>query len=359
MSNALTRRYPGLADRIPRIALVDAPTPVERVLGPQPSAFQGELWVKRDDLTAAAYGGNKVRKLEYLLADAREQGAGRLITAGAFGSHHVLATTTYGRAQGFAVTAILYPQQITEHVTEALLAIRGLGATLRYCPKMVLLPATSWLTRLLARRDRPYAIPAGGSNAVGSMGYVDAGLELAEQVEAGAVPAPDFIYVAAGTLGTVAGMALGLAMAGLETRIVGVKIVPDFVASERVLKGLVDGLLARLGSAGVPVPPAEEALDRVELRGGYLGGGYGQPTEAGAEATRRFADAGLQLDPTYTAKTAAAMLDELQRTPGGVHLFWHTLSAVSPPPPPQVTVETLPRRFRRHFRAGGEDGAGA
>lgn len=354
----LFRRYPELADRIPRMPLVDAPTAVERVVGPVPRGFTGELWVKRDDLTGAAYGGNKVRKLEFLLADARSKGKRRLITSGALGSHHVLATTVYGRAKEFAVTAVLYPQLVTDHVTEVLLAIHGLGARLRYCPKMVLLPTVVWLSRLLDARDRPYVIPPGGSSPVGALGYVVGGLELADQVEAGDAPVPDAIYVAAGTLGTVAGMAIGLTLGGLKSRVVGIKIVPDFVASARVLENLVSGTLAILADAGVAVPDAADVLARVELRSGYLGAGYGKPTDAGAAASRRFHDAGLHLDPTYTAKTAAGVLDALEGAREGTHLFWHTLSAANPAPPQGVTVATLPGRFRQHFEGREQESGG-
>jgi D-cysteine desulfhydrase len=300
--------------------------------------------VKRDDLSGSAYGGNKLRKLEFLLADARRRGAGRLVTGGGFGSHHVLATTLYGRRAGFRITAVLYPQQVTPHVRQVLGAIHGLGADLRYCPHMALLPVSLRLARLARRGDVPYAVPPGGSSPVGALGYVSAGLELAEQVSDGAIPAPAYVHVAAGTLGTVAGLAIGLALGGLEARVVGVKIVPDYVANPRVLGRLVRATLAVLSDAGVgDLPSADDVVAAVELRSGYLGEGYGRPTPAGTAALERFSALGLGLDPTYTAKTAAAVLDALAGTPG-VHLFWHTLSATMPPVPEH---EALPERFRR------------
>ncbi|MEJ2677675.1 MAG: pyridoxal-phosphate dependent enzyme [Gemmatimonadota bacterium] len=339
-TTALFRRFPPLAERLPWLRLGSGVTPVERAAADFPAA----LWVKRDDLTGSAYGGNKVRKLEFLLADARRRGCGRLITGGAFGSHHVLATTLYGTGAGFQVTAVLYPQQVTPHVREVLGAIHGLGAQLRYCRHMALLPASLRLARLARYGDAPYAVPPGGSSPVGALGYVSAGLEMAEQVSDGAMPPPDFVHVAAGTLGTVAGLAIGFALSGLEARVVGVKIVPDYVASLRALRRLVRATLAVLAGAGATdLPSTDDIIGRVELKGGYLGQGYGRPTAAGEAALERFSDLGLGLDPTYTAKTAAAVLDALASTPG-VHLFWHTLSAAMPVVPQRAG---LPERFRR------------
>ncbi len=339
-TTALFRRFPALAERLPWLPLGSGATPLERVQADLPA----ELWVKRDDLTGPLYGGNKLRKLEFLLADARRRGSRRLVTGGAFGSHHVLATTLYGTRSGFRVTAVLYPQQVTPHVREVLNAIHGLGADLRYCPHMALLPATLWLARRAGRRDSPYPVPPGGSSPVGALGYVSAGLELAEQVSNGGMPPPDVAHVPAGTLGTVAGLAIGFALGGLDARLVGVKIVPDYVANPRVLERLVGATLALLASAGArDLPPAGDVVRRIELRGGYLGDGYGRPTQAGEAALERFGGLGLGLDPTYTAKTAAAVLDALAAAPG-VHLFWHTLSAAMPVVPEGAA---LPERFRR------------
>ncbi|MEJ2214999.1 MAG: pyridoxal-phosphate dependent enzyme [Gemmatimonadota bacterium] len=339
-TTALFRRFPTLAERLPWLRLGSGVTPVERV-----QALPADLWVKRDDLTGPTYGGNKLRKLEFLLADARRRGAGRLITGGGFGSHHVLATTVYGTRAGFPITAVLYPQQVTPHVREVLHAIHGLGADLRYCPHMVMLPASLRLARLARHGDSPYAVPPGGSSPVGALGYVSAGLELVEQVSAGTMPPPDHVHVAAGTLGTAAGLAIGFALGRLETRVVGVKIVPDYVANDRALGRLLRATLALLADVGLgnDLPSADAVAAGIELRSGYLGDGYGRPTPAGTAALERFSALGLGLDPTYTAKTAAAVLDAAASTPG-VHLFWHTLSAAMPIVPEGAA---LPERFRR------------
>src|SRR5690349_17618422 len=142
--------------RFPRLSLATLPTPVE--------AFPidgADAWIKRDDLTAEPYGGNKVRKLEFLLAAAKESGAKRLITVGAAGSHHALATTIYGKASGFDVTALLFPQPLTDHVRDILLLDVAYGAELRYTHRMEMVPAALFVTTLKYRSQNAYVIPAG------------------------------------------------------------------------------------------------------------------------------------------------------------------------------------------------------
>ena len=324
----LFRRLPSLAGRVPHLPLTDLPTPVERL-----ALGDAVLWVKRDDRSGAEYGGNKVRKLEFLLGAARAAGVPRLATAGAAGSHHCLATTVYGRRHGFDLTLVLFPQPVTAHVREVLAAVAARGAAIRPVPRMELVPAGLLRERLRHLRRGCAVIPPGGSSPEGTLGYVSAGLELAEQVEAGEMPAPDSIHVAAGTLGTAVGIAIGLEMAGLPARVHAVRVVGRLVANPRTLRGLVRRTLERLSSAGGAVPAASRVLARIELSGTHLGAGYGVPTEAGETAIREAREIGLVLDSTYTGKVAAAALAAARAELGQVHLYWHTLSASTPPVP--------------------------
>lgn len=328
---ALFRRYPALADRIPWLSLGSFPTPVH-ALDTAATDLPADLWVKRDDLAGTLYGGNKVRKLEFLLADAERQGARRLITIGAAGSHHALATTVYGLERGFRITLVLFPQPLTEHARRGCMTDAALGAEIRWAPSPALVPAHILLARLRHRAERPLVVPAGGSNRVGTLGYVSGALELAEQIAAGAAPAPARIHVAGGTLGTAAGLALGLALAGLEPRLVVTQVVESAVTNRRRLVRLVAGASELLGAAGVEVPPVEQVLARTELDPAQLGAGYGHATAAGREAQARLARAGLPLEPTYTAKTAASLLASGSAADGPV-LFWNTFSSVEPVPP--------------------------
>jgi D-cysteine desulfhydrase len=307
---------PPLIPSSSRASLVRAPTPVEAI--PGLSAPGCSLWVKRDDLTHEVYGGNKVRKLEHILEEARQAGATRLVTVGAVGSHHVLATTVFGRRAGFEVEAVLVPQPRTDHVIEVLRADHALG--------LRAFPVRSWgaaPVAVLARIVRgARLVPLGGSSVTGTMGYVDAGLELAAQVRAGLVPEPDACIVALGSGGTAAGLAVGFAVAGLRTKVVGVCVSTP----PAVLRALVGHLARRCRSA---VGPRARALPlRLEADDRFLGAGYGWPTPEGLEAIAcARGEAGLALDPTYTAKAFACALWWVRARRAKHVLYWHTLSS--------------------------------
>lgn len=292
------------------------PTPVTR--------YREDLWIKRDDLTAALYGGNKVRKLERLLVAAKEAGKTELLTVGAVGSHHVLATTLFGRRAGFRVTAVLLPQPRTEHVVANLRA--GLAAGLRAVPARSYGEAVVRMAMLRRRAEgRAYVIPPGGSNVVGTLGFVDAGQELAGQVAAGDLPEPGRVVVALGSGGTAAGLAVAFARAGLRTQVVGVA-----VAKPPWLLGLAARRLAYQVGAHLGGPRLGRAAQRhLTMDGSAVGAGYGVATAAGHAACIVARSIPITLDDTYTAKAFACAMATASAAVGPV-LFWHTLSAEQP-----------------------------
>ena len=252
--------------------------------------------MKRDDLTNPVYGGNKVRKLEHLLAQAKERGARRLVTVGAAGSHHVLATTYFGQRAGFEVEAVLVPQPRTAHVVDVMRADLALG--------LRTFPVSSWSrvpwAVLVRVAHGARFIPVGGSSVVGAMGYVDAAKELEEQVRAGLLPPPDVCVVALGSGGTAGGLAAGFEAADPpDTRRRRVR--------ERTLRGcsvFAAGHLARACARRIGAARPRLAMDTR-----FLGAGYGHATPEGDMATALAREhAGLTLDPTYTAKTFASAL---------------------------------------------------
>ncbi len=318
----LRARFGPLA--LPWVPLAQVPTPVEP-LAARSRALGAELWVKRDDRSGARYGGNKVRKLELLLADALARGRRTVATIGAWGSHHALATAIYGAHVGLGVELALYPQPITPHVQEDLLLDLAFGAGLLAIPSPVLGPLAA--LALARRADRGAVIPPGGSSALGALGYVEAGLELADQVAQGALPAPDAVVVAAGTCGTVAGLALGLELAGLRPLVVAVRVVPAAIANRWLIDRLRHGARRRLRDAGAALPPRRPLP--VVLDPHELGPGYGHDTPAARAAVAAFAEDGLALETTYTGKAAAAALRWAQGPLRGKRvLFWHTCSSV-------------------------------
>jgi 1-aminocyclopropane-1-carboxylate deaminase/D-cysteine desulfhydrase-like pyridoxal-dependent ACC family enzyme len=301
------------------------PTPVERFV--DLSNDRTVLWVKRDDRTSPEYGGNKVRKLERLLSRCLERGARRVLTVGAVGSHHVLATAYFGRKVGLEVEAVLVPQPRTQHVVDVLRA--GLATGLRP------VPVGSWaaVPFAVASRMRPGTafVPIGGSNVLGSMGYVDAARELAAQVRAGALPEPDVCVVALGSGGTAAGLVAGFLAEGMTTRVVGVSVAtPPWLvrASARRLTAACARQVAAVASGDAAArSAARDWRPGLAIDERFLGGGYGHATDAGEAATLAASRVGLDLDPTYTAKAFASALWHVRANRGAHVLYWHTLSS--------------------------------
>jgi 1-aminocyclopropane-1-carboxylate deaminase/D-cysteine desulfhydrase-like pyridoxal-dependent ACC family enzyme len=279
------------------------------------------LWIKRDDQTNALYGGNKPRKLVAILNAAKQAGASKLLTLGAAGSHHVLATTLFGTLAGFEVHAVMVPQVYSEHVSLNLRTSMALGAVVH--PSANYLSAalrTAFLAQVHARDV--FFVTLGGSSALGSLGYVDAALELEQQIMRGELPEPDEIVVALGSGGTAAGLACGLSLTRLRTRVVGVAIA----APPWALRMKSRWLIRQIANMRSEVP-VHDALARFSIERGYVGAGYGHPTEAARSALTWAKEQGLKLDLTYTAKACAYAL-EAQKTKGV--LYWHTLSESVP-----------------------------
>jgi 1-aminocyclopropane-1-carboxylate deaminase/D-cysteine desulfhydrase-like pyridoxal-dependent ACC family enzyme len=313
-SPALFDAFPALADlrrqqgRIGHRSLGQFPTPIERVgvLGSPGSGC--ELWVKREDLAGSLYGGNKVRKLEFLLSEQSLQGPGRrLLTVGAYASNHVLATGMYGRLIGVPVEAVLYPQPITPWVKTAFMVGLGAGIRLHICRSYLGVP---WaLLKAWRHGPAPYFLPPGGANPLGTLGWWSGGLEIAAQVASGMAPPFDAVYVPLGSGATSAGLLLGLGTAAAE--LVAVRVVPWPVASALGVKRLASrtrALLTRLcGQAPPPFPQA-----RLRVEGRFLGQGYGYLTPWGTQAIERAAGLGLVLEPIYTGKAFAALLADAE-----------------------------------------------
>ena len=297
------------------LAFGSYPTPVDRL--ESLSNASTTLWVKRDDLTNPIYGGSKVRKLEMLLADAQSRGASKVVTVGALGSHHVLATGVFGRLVGLQVEAVVLSQPASSHVLETARASIGQG--------VALVPASSYAeaARHLAAcaAAGAYTIPAGGSSLLGTLGVVAAAAELAQQVRAGVLPEPDLIVLPLGSGGTAAGLVAGLAKAGLKTRVLAVAVAEPVKVFEHKARTLVKQL--------VEPGMRDLAWQRLELDQRQLGSGYGRQTPAGEHAARQASLVGLTLDATYTAKAFAAALARVALGSERHVLYWHTLSSAS------------------------------
>ena len=346
---ALFRRFPTLAGRLPHHPFLDGTTPVERLTVPG----LPELFVKRDERCTKLYGGNKPRKLEFVLGDALARGARRLVTTGGIGTHHGLATAIFARACGLATTLVLVDQPVTAEVRESLRLFAAYGAEVVDARNV---PGAAWrgarvLARSFARGERPYLVPTGGSSPTGNLGFASAACELAEQVRAGLLPEPAAIFAPVGSGGTVAGLAVGLRLAGLRSQVVGVLATDILPPSPASLSRAARATVRRLRVLDRSILSPDFAPADFALATGQLGPGYGAATDAAREAQALAGRAGLALDLTYSAKCFAELLARARAgaLPRGPVLFWHTFNAVDPKlgAPGAGHLAALPPRLRR------------
>lgn len=346
---ALFEAHPRIAERAPHVPLCDLPTPVARLRAAS-ERLGTEIWVKRDDISATSFGGNKPRKLEFLLGEARRRGARAVVTFGYVGSNHATATAVHASGIGIKAVALLLHQPPAAYVRRNLLIHAASGTDLHaYRSMRTIGPgAVAQLIAWAARtRRRPMMIPAGGSSPLGVVGMVNAGFELAAQVRAGEMPEPDVVYVACGSAGSAAGLSVGMAAAGLRTSVVAVRVAAErWAGPERVAELARDAVgLLRGWDAGFPSATGS----RAEVRGDFYGPGYAHFTPEGDEATELVREAeGYDLDGTYTAKAFAAVLADARagELEGRRVLFWLTATSTAPRTGPSADV---PRPLARYL----------
>ena len=314
----LTTRYPGTAS-VPYVSLGQWPTPVTASPFLAEKTGADSFWIKHDDVSALAYGGNKVRKLEFLLAAAKAAGSRSVITFGAYGSNHVLATAVHGRRLGLGVHAVLMPQPVTSYLRKNLLADVAAGVTLHLADSYddALRVAARLRSELRATGDEPAVVPFGGTSPIGTLGFVNAAFELADQIERGELPEPHVLYVPYGSMGTAAGLAIGLAAAGLRTRVQAVRVVPESLSDPGALERVVGEAVGVLRGADDGFPALELADLRLTVRDEFLGEGYAVPTELCRRAVALAAEDGIALETTYTGKALGALLEDAAGGPAG------------------------------------------
>jgi D-cysteine desulfhydrase len=281
------------------LSLATLPTPVKHL-----SNLGQHLYLKQDNQTSDLYGGNKTRKLEFLLAEAKRAGAQTVVTMGGIGSNHLLATTLHAAKLGLRTVGVVFPQPETDSVKRNLLADRGAGAELVFIPSKYLLPAYVAHTLLSIRRregKKPVLIPGGGSSPLGILGFVNAALELADQIKAGDLPEP--------------------------TKVVAVRVIDRLIANRPRLMMLISSTAHYLTSRADQTARPASIGQNLEVRQGYIGPGYGYPTEEAERAVELFGkEEGVKLEFTYTGKAAAAFLAEVKTTTAPL-LFWNTYSS--------------------------------
>ena len=353
MRPALIERFPGTV-ALPLAGIATLPTRVEALPLLADEHDIHALWTKRDDLTSPIYGGNKVRKLDFLLGDAVAKGSRAVITFGAYGSNHALATAVHASALGLEPHVVLSPQEPGPYAKATLLAHAGLGTKLHVVEGWDGSREGVRVRRELAGRDgvEPYVIPMGGTSALGALGYVNAAFEILAQeqtreirlasIRHGNLIPPDVVYVPGGTLGTAVGLAIGFAAGDQRTRVETLRVTPGEVANPEAARELTAATVALLRSVDPGFPELAFEDLALNLRDDWFEPGYGVVTPETLAAVETAAGIGYKLETTYTGKAFAAMLADAR---AGLLTHAHVLfidTYNSAPMPAPGSAEELP-----------------
>lgn len=305
---------------VPRVALATLPTPITEAVGLR-AALGGpqrcpRILLKRDDLTGIALGGNKARKLEFLLGDAQRQHATVVVTTGAVQSNHARMTAAAARSVGLKVSLVLTTREPSPPIQGNYLLDKLFGADIHLIPagpdpKIAVAPdeeqrVQQVMDGLRARGERPYLIPVGGSSGVGAIGYAAGTAELVEQLQTARIE-PTRLYYASGSRGTQAGLELGWRLFKPSYRLCGIA-VSGGEDEKRVRAARIGTEAARLLGSDVTMQPGELSTNQE-----HIGEGYGIPTPGGIEAIHLLAERdGILIDPVYTSKAMAALIADIR-----------------------------------------------
>lgn len=322
----LFEKYLSASVNIEYLSLADLPTPVIALKKLGGVLGIDQLYLKQDGLSGHLYGGNKIRKLEFILADALAKKVKTVLTFGCVGSNHALACGIYAKQLGLRSISILMPQANATYVRRNLLRSALSGMELCYYPAYDLaMQGAEDQKQICFERDGlwPYVIPFGGSSVLGVIGFVNAAFELAEQIAAGLLPVPDYIYVALGSMGTAVGLSLGLKALGLKTIVKAVPVVGSQFANQTAFLQLFREVNQFLSKADGLFPKL--LADNFEIVDGFLGEEYAVFTEKGVAAVMALLDnEGMKIENTYTGKALAALIDQSSTCQDKSVLFWNT-----------------------------------
>jgi D-cysteine desulfhydrase len=360
---SLFKKYPLLGEKLPYVSLTELPTPVQKsgTLGKELGIE--ELYIKCDNMSGKVYGGNKPRKLDFLLGEAIRTGAKEVITFGGAGSNHALATAIYAQQLGLKCISMLMSQPNAHYVRRNLLLEYYYGAELHHCvttlesslnqPLLRMATAYQMFLHRIRRGATPMLIPPGGSSPLGAVGFVNAAFELAEQVENKELPEPDIIYVPAGSCGTAAGLMLGLRAAGLKSRLSSVAVTDKTFINARTIINLASRTNSLLCSQDPSFPEFKFSEEDTGIRHDFFGERYALFTEDGLKAVALAKRTeGIKLEGTYTGKTFAALIVDARNEmlKYKVVLFWNTYSSSDfSSVTAVIDYHKLPHSFHRYF----------
>jgi L-cysteate sulfo-lyase len=321
-----------LLSRFARVDLSHAPTPLEPMDRLRKALGGPRLWIKRDDCTGLAQGGNKARKLEFLVADALAKGSDTLVTPGAVQSNHVRMTAAAAARFGLKAHAVLerrVPSTDEDYEENGnILLDELLGCPRTYVPTGgdVATTCAEVAASLSAKGAKPYVIPGGGSNPIGALGYVACAIELLDQAKARGIEISRVVH-GTGSSGTQAGLVAGFAALRSPVEVFGISVRQPREKQESTVYDLACRTADHLGQSGIV------KRERVFADDGYVGPGYGQPTDGMIEAVTLLARTeGILLDPVYSGKAMAGMIDHIRKGTFGANeeiVFLHTGGATS------------------------------
>lgn len=349
----LFNNFPLLAVSLNYHRLANLPTPVLKLEKLGKGLSRDDLFIKRDDLSANLYGGNKVRKLEFIFGDVLASGSTQVITSGAAGSNHALAVALFGAQSGLKVTLMLFEQPYNEEISNNLLADYASGAQLHFDSSYESHLAS--LKKVIKEKgaEKPFVIPPGGSSVSGVCGYVNAAFELKEQISRGELPEPKAIFVALGTMGTAVGLVLGLKAAGLQSKVVAVRVVSSVVSDYQKFSSLFESTNRMLHEKDPSFPLCNLTDDDLFIESDFLGPGYGYITTETQTAINYLQKSEeYKLDGVYTGKAFAAFLEMAKKEKqNGPLLFWNTKNSVHLDQLKSgVDFRQLPAGFHKYFR---------
>lgn len=357
----LLRYFPRLAEQIRFSILGDYPTPIQPLSELlQQSVPASDAFIKRDDLSATIYGGNKVRTLEVLFGAALARGATRIYSTGAFGSNHATATVLHAPRVGLQSGAVLFPQPPSGTARDNLEVVASRADDLVLLRHWSELPLHMW--RLRTRR-KVSVMPPGGATPLGALGYVSAALELAEQVREQRLPSPRQLVLGVGSTCTTAGLLVGLRVARLLgiafqdrlPQVIAVRVSPWPVTSALRIVHLARrtaALLANLSGSRQLEFTFGELRSGLTLDRRFFGAGYGKVTSSGLAAIRDFGEFGrTALDTTYSAKSAAGLLACLRERQGPT-VYWATKSSRPLPDIAPAKLSALPDSIQSWLSQG-------
>lgn len=326
----LFKKFPELKDALAYINFANLPTPIHRCYNLEKKLNHSQIFIKRDDLTGKEnlYGGNKVRKLEFLLADAIKHGAKKIITFGCVGTNHGLATACYAHHLGLDCHLMLKHQPNSPVVRQNLLLDHYFKATIEIFHNNQ--ERKIELDKILQQEKNVYFFPTGGSVPLGALGYVNAAFELKKQIQEGVVPEPDFIYLPVGSCGTTAGLLLGLSVAKIKSKVVAVAVEPEEKVDEfyNTTKNLFIETNKLLKTYSHQIPIFEFPEEKLIINKDFCGIEYGLWLRTVDDAARLMKnEEEINLEGTYSAKSVAALMNDIKnnkQTNGEVILLWNT-----------------------------------